>query len=315
MRRTTGCPAMAVAAVLLLAGAARAGVSMGVIEEPPEVEHARLKERAETYYRDGMRAMAEGNTERAVRMLLWVAKMSIDSPYPQKAFEELKKQVDLANRELAVARELVAGEDLAAGLKELGRIRRVYMGLGPAKEAGRFLLELERNPRFQQALRVQRVKDDFDRARGLVQEAEALLKAPLESAEPAVIVVESEGAEESNVVNPKMMTPEERRTQRLKKLTQACEIYERIARQVPDTDLGKDAARALKQLHRDEDLAAQIQRARLHEKAREWFNLASNYYRAGRPDIAKEYCRKILADCPDAPQAREARAMLDSMTN
>ena len=314
MRQTHGWWWVAVG-MLVSAGAVRAGVGMGTIEEPPEIQHARLKERAEAYYRDGMRALAGGGTERAVRMLLWVAKMRIDSPYPQRAYEELKKLVDLANQELAVARDLVAGEDLEAGLKELGRIKRVYMGLGPAKAAGRFLLELEKNPKFQQALRVQRLTDDFERAKGLEAEADDLLKAPLESAEPAVVLVEPDDGGDPDVVSPQAMTADQRRAQRIKKISEAYDIYERIVRQAPDTDLGKEAARALKRLLKDETLAARIAEERLREKAREWFNLASNYYRAGRPDIAKEYCRKILAECPAAPQAPQARAMLDSMTN
>jgi len=34
---------------------------MGTIEESEEVKHAKAKEQAEAYYKDGMQALAEGN--------------------------------------------------------------------------------------------------------------------------------------------------------------------------------------------------------------------------------------------------------------
>ena len=170
-------------AVLASAGPRRAGagVRMGTIEETEEAKHAKAKEQAKAYYKDGMQALAEGNVARAVQRLLWVAKMGrmrIDSPYPEQAFEQLKILADRGAKDLAVARELVAGEDHAAGVKELRRITRVYLGLAPAKEAGRLLRELEKDPAFREAVLAQGLADDFEKARALEAEAEAILHPP-----------------------------------------------------------------------------------------------------------------------------------------
>jgi tetratricopeptide (TPR) repeat protein len=304
---------MTAAAVLVWSGSARAGVGMGEITESPEVRHARMKEQAERYYETGMRALAEGRTSRAVRFLLWVAKMRIDSPYPKKAFDELTQVVEKAEAELAVARDLVEGEDPEAGIKELARIRRVYMGLGVAKDAGHLMARLEEDPEFQQILRVQGFADDFQRAVNLEAEAEALREAPPEKSDPEVVTVEGADGEGQDVVSPRMMTPAERRAARIKKLAKAHAIYKRIVRHAGETALGKEAATALNRLAADEELAEQIREQRLREKARQWLGLASNYYRAGRSDLAEEYCRKILDEAPTSPQAEEARVMLESI--
>lgn len=314
MRNSTAFAALTLAALVLWAGSARAGIGMGEITESPEVRHARMKEQAERYYKTGMRALAEGRTSRAVRFLLWVAKMRIDSPYPKKAFDELTQVVEKAEAELAVARDLVEGEDPEAGIKELARIRRVYMGLGVAKDAGHLMARLEEDPEFQQILRVQGFADDFQRAVSLEAEAEALRKAPLEKSDPEVVTVEGADGNGQDVVSPRMMTPEERRAARIKKLAKAYAIYKRIVRHAGETELGKEAADALKRLAADEGLAEQIRKQRLREKARQWLGLATNYYRAGRTDLAEDYCRKIIEEAPSSPQAQEARAMLESIT-
>ncbi len=300
---------------VLLVGAAdvgRAGVGFGVIEESEEVKHARLKERAERYFKDGTRALAEGDTSRGVRMLLWVAKMRIDSPYPQQAFEELKKITQTAARELEMAREFLAGEAPEAGLKELARIKRTYPGLYVAKQAGRLLGDLEKDPKFQQMLRAQTLAEDLERARALEVEAEALA-ATGPDAEPAVIETASEEGE-TDVVDVAALTSEQRREVRVAKLKEAWELYERVVRLGVSTEPGQAAVKALKRLAKDEALADQIEAARCEEKARGWLSLASNYYRAGRMDLAKDYCRKILAECPRTPQAEPAKAMLESIT-
>lgn len=314
MRNSTAFAALTLAALVLWAGSARAGIGMGEITESPEVRHARMKEQAERYYKTGMRALAEGRTSRAVRFLLWVAKMRIDSPYPKKAFDELTQVVEKAEAELAVARDLVEGEDPEAGIKELARIRRVYMGLGVAKDAGHLMARLEEDPEFQQILRVQGFADDFQRAVSLEAEAEALRKAHLEKSDPEVVTVEGADGNGQDVVSPRMMTPEERRAARIKKLAKAYAIYKRIVRHAGETELGKEAADALKRLAADEGLAEQIRKQRLREKARQWLGLATNYYRAGRTDLAEDYCRKIIEEAPSSPQAQEARAMLESIT-
>jgi tetratricopeptide (TPR) repeat protein len=330
---------------VLAAGAARAGVGFGTIEESEEAKHAKAKEQAEQYYKEGMQALAEGNVERAVTRLLWVAKMGsqrIDSPYPEMAFNALKGLAEQGSRDLAVARELVAGEDMEAGLKELKRISRVYSGLWPAKEAGRFLRELEKDPRFQQALRAQSLQEDLERARALEQEAEALLhptsdasgegeqarpgESPPADAGASEVGAETPteprpsgsgesagGAPTAAAETPTEMTDEERRAARLEKLLEAYALYERIVCQGAATESGREADAAMKRLQADAALAARLREVQAQRQAREWLDLAINYLRAGRADLAREYLEKIVKAYPDSPQADEARAFLKDL--
>ena len=310
------------ALVVLAAGAARAGVGFGTIEESEEAKHAKAKEQAEQYYKEGMQALAEGNVERAVTRLLWVAKMGsqrIDSPYPEMAFNALKGLAEQGSRDLAVARELVAGEDMEAGLKELKRISRVYSGLWPAKEAGRFLRELEKDPRFQQALRSQSLQEDLERARALEQEAEAVLHptpdalGEKENAQTGEFPPADTGGPEAAAETPTEMTDEERRAARLEKLLEAYALYERIVCQGAATESGREADAAMKRLQADAALAARLREVQAQRQAREWLDLAINYLRAGRADLAREYLEKIVKAYPDSPQADEARAFLKDL--
>jgi len=338
---------LAVLAVLVPAVAGRAGVGFGTIEESEEVKHAKAKEQAEQYYKEGMQAVAEGNTERAVQRLLWVAKMGrqrIDSPYPEMAFNQLKVLAEHGASDLAVARELVAGEGLDAGLKELKRIVRTYSGLWPAKEAGRFLRELEKDPRFQQALRSQSLQEDLDRARALEQEAEAILHPttdapgerdgerqvglpppeagglgaepepqPTTEPRPSGSGESAGGAPTAAAETPTQMTDEEREAARLQKLLEAYALYERIVRQGAATESGREAGAAMNRLQEDAAFADRLREVQAERQAREWLDLAVNYLRGGRLDLARKYFEKILGAYPDSPQAAEARAFLEDL--
>jgi tetratricopeptide (TPR) repeat protein len=299
-------------AVLAWAGRAGAGIGMGTIEESNEVKHARAKEQAETYYKDGMQALAEGNVERAVQRLLWVAnmgRMRIDSPYPEQAFEQLKILVERGAKDLAVARELVAGEDHAAGVKELRRIMRVYLGLAPAKEAGRLLRELEKDPAFREAVLAQGLADDFEKARALEAEAEAILHPPATGAPES----EPQSAEPPAPEPPKKLTPEARQAKRLEKLVEAYALYDRIVRQGGETEPAKAAAEAMERLRKDAAVAERLAKVRAERQAREWMGLATNYFKAGRLDLARQYSEKVIASYPNSPEAEDARDLLEAL--
>jgi tetratricopeptide (TPR) repeat protein len=318
-------------AVLAWAGRARADVRMGTIEESEEVKHAKAKEQAEAYYKDGMQALAEGNVERAVQRLLWVAnmgRMRIDSPYPEQAFEQLKILADQGAKDLAVARELVAGEDHAAGVKELRRIMRVYLGLAPAKEAGRLLRELEKDPAFREAVLAQGLAEDLEKARALEAEAEAILHPPAagapesepQSAEPPAPEPEPRPAGSGDVKAggpapepAKELTPEERQAKRLEKKVEAYALYDRIVRQGGETEPAKAAAEAMARLRKDAAVAERLAKVEAERQAREWMGLATNYFKAGRLDLARQYSEKVIASYPNAPEAEEARDLLEAL--
>ncbi|MBL7141055.1 MAG: hypothetical protein ISS74_09115 [Planctomycetes bacterium] len=338
----------------------RPGVSIGTIEEDPAVTHEKWKERAEEAYKQGMEARAAGNQAEAVKYLLRAyeigRRLRIDSPYPQKAADELAVITQEGLRELAVAREFLAGDEPEAGLLELKRITRTYLGLPPAIQAGAQLRQLEQDPRFRARLREERLAEQLARAEALEAEAAALAGKPEAAAsnpppaepaaetagdadpptDPTTPVGASSGAStpvstggeempdlhaepplpdgvSSAGVTDRSLTETERRERRLDCLVQAYEIYAFVAKSGEGTDVGKKAEAARLRLEQDADLMVRIRQARAEDQAQEWLSLGLNYLRAGRFDTARSYFEKIVAECPDTPQAREARGMLDGM--
>ena len=328
MARTLAIALLTLAFALAAAPEARAGIGMGIIEEHPSAAKERWREKAEEAYQEGMKARAAGDTTNAVRFLLRCAnmgKMRIDSKYPEMAFNELKVIVEEARKELVVARDFLSGEDAAAGMLELKRITRTYFGLWPAKEAGKLMRQLEGDPKFQAALREAELAEELARAQTLEAEAAALVKppdpkppeaAPSDGPASALPTAPPETRPEGvtvAAVAPKTMTPEERREERIAKLLEAYEIYGRLARDGAGTKPGIKAEAARRRLEQDADLIGRIRDAQAEKQAREWLGLATNYFRAGRLDSAREYCTKILSECPKTPQAAEAKALLDGM--
>lgn len=299
---------------LCLSGSASPGVRTGVVEESKEAEHARLKARAEVRFKAGMKALAAGDTGRAVRTLLSVVRMSrmrIDSPYPERAFNQLKVLTGRAAKELAVARELLAGEDLEAGLKELKRIVRTYSGLWPAKQAGRLLRGLKSDPGFRGALLAESLAEDLREAQALEEEAEAILHpSPAPEAEDTGAEPPDEDA---GADARKEMTKEERQAERLERLAEAYEIYGRVRDMGGETAPAQEAAAAAERLEKDAALMARIREIKAEREASEWLGLAMNYLGAGRLDLAREQCEKILSEYPETSEAAEAARLLEEM--
>ncbi|HUU11484.1 MAG TPA: hypothetical protein VM431_13235 [Phycisphaerae bacterium] len=328
MRRIAAACLLVALAALAAPAPARGGVGMGVIEEHPDAARERWREKAEETFKEGMKARAAGDQTNAVRFLLRCAKMEsmrIDSPYPEKAFNELKIITEEARKELLVARDFLSGEAPTAGISELRRIARTYFGLYPAKEAGALLRQLEGDPKFQATLKAARLTEDLARAETLEAEAAALAKPPdpapqpTESPEKPVSKLPTKPPEkkpdgvQTAAVTEKELTPAERRAARIEKLAEAYEIYGRVAQEGADTDPGRKAAAARERLEKDAALMARIKRAQAAEEAREWLGLANNYFRAGRFESAKQYCMKILSEFPKTPQAAEAKRLLEAM--
>lgn len=317
------------AVILALASpAGRAGVSIGTIEEDPKVAHDRLVQKAEDEFKEGMKARAAGDTANAVRFLLHVAeteKRGLGAPSAPKAFEELKVICEEGRKELQVARQLVAGEDPVAGLSELKRIMRTYLGVWPAKEAGSLMRQLEADPKFQATLKAGRLAEELKKAETLEAQAAAILNPPqpepqkpdqkpepgkLPTAPPPQPKPEGVGGAS---VRPKDLTDKERRAIHIDRLIEAYDIYGRIVAQGPDTEPGKNAADARARLEKDADLMARIEQAKAERKARELLNLAENYFRAGRFDSAREHCQKIISTYGKTTQAADAKMLLERM--
>ncbi|MCX5676928.1 MAG: hypothetical protein NTX87_18210 [Planctomycetota bacterium] len=469
--------------LLAAAGPLRAGVSMGTIEEDPEVRKAMIRQKVEENYKEGMKARAAGDLATAVRYLRWAATTRCDTQFPELAFNELKVITEEGKKELEVARQLVSGEDPAAGLGELKRIARIYFGLGVAKDAGALARQLESDPAFQARMKVGRLEEELKKAQALEAQAEALLRPPgvpppaatpakppqmplapakppemppaaapvtpaaeevpasppvaqatapvpaaadgpvnlapwapkppsaAAGAPPAVgparppaaesemsaapgpkspweeilrdmPVAQATPAEKSPLtrifpgrpspgggetpapaaagkdpapagvppapppvgppkpapekagqaplptlppeppkppgvitssVKPKEMTEAERRIARLELLMQAYDIYCRVAQQGAGTEPGKKAAEAKARLEKDADLMARIKAVQADRQAREWMSLADGYLRAGRFDLARQYCAKVISEFPQSQQAADARAMLEHL--
>jgi len=295
---------------------------MGSIEEPPEVTHAKLKEKAEADYKDGMAALAKGDTARAVQFLRRVYGARIESEYPKKAAAELQKLEEQCGQEFVVARQLVAGEDPEAGVMELTRISRTYAGLPSAKFAGAFLLQLKQDPKFQQALIAGKAADDLEKAKDLEKQAEAIAKGEDvkdpgpspedESADPSKTPPKP-AKEPPKAAPAKPMTAAERQAAHDERLTQAYQIYSRVAATCPDTKPGKEAAAAALRLEKSGDFLARKKQADAEREAKQWLGLAEAYYKGGRFDLAYEFARKVLENHPDVPQAAPAKALIEKM--
>jgi hypothetical protein len=295
-------------------GVTSPGVSTGIIPDDPEAIHQAYLKRAEEAYTLAVKARAAGDIPTAIRLFLEVADMlrvHLDSPYPQKSAEELQAIAAQGTRELAVARALVAGDDPAAGLDELHRIARIYAGLEPGKLAGAQALLLDTDPQFQATLRAGRLAQDLKKAAALEAEAAALATGP--AAEPAKIEPGKTPPADVPGVVQKMMSDKERETARVQRLLDAYEAYGRIVQAGADTEPAKQAAAARARLEKDGSLMARLKQAQAERKAREYLGLAEAYVKAGRQDRAKEFCQKILAECPDTPQVVRAKEILGSL--
>jgi len=299
---------------------------MGTIEEDPEIRKAKVRQQVEGWYKDGMKARAAGNLADAVKFLKWAATTPCDTEYPELAYNELKVISDDARKELDVARQLVGGEDPAAGLDELKRITRIYSGLGVAKDAGALSRQLESDPSFQAKLKSGRLAQELAKAEALETRAEAVLHPPaaekpaadkppsdkLPAAAPPAAAPNPPGVITASV-KPREMTEAERKLARLDLLGQAYEAYGRIAKQGGETEPGRKAAEARARLEKDAGLMARIKAAEAETKARSLMKMADGYFGAGRLDLARQNCLKVISDYPQSQQAADARALLERM--
>jgi TolA-binding protein len=48
-------------------------------------------------------------------------------------------------------------------------------------------------------------------------------------------------------------------------------------------------------------------------KARSLMKMADGYFGAGRLDLARQYCAKVISDYPQSQQAADARALLERL--
>jgi tetratricopeptide (TPR) repeat protein len=96
-------------------------------------------------------------------------------------------------------------------------------------------------------------------------------------------------------------------------LLDAYEAYGRIVQMGGDTEPAKQAAAARARLEQDAGLMARIKAAGAERTARQYLGLAEAYAKAGRPDRAKEFCQKILTECPDTPQTVRAKELLGTL--
>jgi len=303
-----------------VAGPLRAGVGMGTIEEDSETRKAKVRQQVEGWYKDGMKARAAGNLSDAVKFLKWAASTRCDTEFPELAFNELKTISEDAKKELEVARQLAGGEDPAVGLDELKRITRIYSGLGVAKDAGALARQLEADPSFQAKVKAGRLAGDLKKAEAMEAQAEAIVRPPATEKPPAgrpPAVDPAPAGKAPGVitaaVKPKEMTEAERKIARLDLLGQAYEAYGRIAQQGGETEPGRKAADARTRLEKDAELMARIRAVDADTKARALMKMADGYFAAGRTDLARQHCMKVISDFPQSRQAADARALLERL--
>ena len=66
-------------------------------------------------------------------------------------------------------------------------------------------------------------------------------------------------------------------------------------------------------LRKDAAVAERLAKVEAERRAREWMGLATNYFKAGRLDLARQYSEKIIASYPNSPEAAEARDLLEAL--
>ena len=85
-------------------------------------------------------------------------------------------------------------------------------------------------------------------------------------------------------------------------------LMKQLIKYNPLCDHAKTCARKLAEMEKDEELMAEIRRQAVLKRARQLYQLAEAYERAGRSDKAEQKYRQILKECPDVTleQLREA---------
>ena len=98
-----------------------------------------------------------------------------------------------------------------------------------------------------------------------------------------------------------------------KKPMPAYQRYQECAQKFADTDAGKTAGEAVARYESDPAFKAQALDAAAGTKAKGQLGLARSYLAAGRPQLAAEKLKGIIADYPGTSYAAEAQAELDKI--
>ena len=97
-----------------------------------------------------------------------------------------------------------------------------------------------------------------------------------------------------------------------KRHAQAIALLRKAAR-LSETEFGKKAAAKIKELGADPTSASKIKPKVSEKDCTRWLQMARDYLGAGRPDAARPLLQKIIKNYPDAPEAEEAKNMLEKL--
>jgi tetratricopeptide (TPR) repeat protein len=99
-----------------------------------------------------------------------------------------------------------------------------------------------------------------------------------------------------------------------KKYAAALKAYKSIVKDFNGTTTARKAKKRVSDIVSDEELMASIRRAESERKAERWLSTARLLAANGAANDAARYYRRILKECPDTDQARQARKELKKIT-
>ena len=97
-----------------------------------------------------------------------------------------------------------------------------------------------------------------------------------------------------------------------KEHAQAVGLLRKAAR-FAETEFGKKAAAKLKEIGAEPASTPKTRPTGSTKDCARWLQMAKNYVAAGRPDAARPLLQKIIENHPDAPEAQEAKKMLEKL--
>ena len=98
-----------------------------------------------------------------------------------------------------------------------------------------------------------------------------------------------------------------------KKYLSAVASLDILLRSYADLPEGKTAKEKLDELKADGELWKSIMKARAEAKAQSLLSLAKSYLNMGQTAKAAQRLRELVSTCPDTPQAKEARTLLEGL--
>lgn len=98
-----------------------------------------------------------------------------------------------------------------------------------------------------------------------------------------------------------------------KKYTEAVELYEMIAKEHADTEVGTKAQKKLKRIRKSKRIMTAIRDAEAKKKCTAWLDMARSLVKAGNPEGARKYYGRIVKNFGESSYAETAKAEMANL--